>query len=155
MEIKGILLSLHLMAAVVWIGGVFFMTIIMRAVVSDFDAPERIKVMSRVFKYFFQWVWVAIAIILITGFSIIFGVYEGYGNLPWMHFKRIHLMTVIGLIMSVIFTYIYTGPFKGLQKAMRAKDSSAIQKNVKLIRLFGMVQLILGTSILIIVSIFR
>ncbi len=152
MELKGILTAFHVIAAVVWIGGIFFMQIVMRAVTADLEAPERIKIMSRVFKHFFKWVWVAVGVILVTGFGIIFGVYGGYGNLPWAVFKRIHLMTALGIAMSLVFTFIYTGPFQKLQKAVRAKDSSLIQKQVKLIRTFGSVQLGLGITILVIVA---
>jgi len=54
MELKGLLIMLHLIAAVIWIGGIFFMQFIIRAVVSDSDAAERIRIMNRVFKHFFK-----------------------------------------------------------------------------------------------------
>lgn len=152
LTIRGVLVSLHVIAAVIWVGGIFFMQVIMRKVTSDLEGPQRQAIMSKVFTFFFQWVWVAVITILVTGFGIIFGVYGGFGGMPWESFKRVHLMTALGLIMSLVFTYIYFLPYRSLMKARAEGDMKKAAGQVTYIRTFGSVQLVLGIAILIIVS---
>ena len=65
----GIALLLHVLAAVVWVGGMFFAYAALRPVaVSQLEPPLRLALWAGVFSKFFPWVFVAIAILLITGF---------------------------------------------------------------------------------------
>lgn len=155
MTLRAILASFHVLAAVIWVGGIFFMQIIMRRVTADMEPPVRQNTMVKVFTYFFQWVWISVAVILITGFGIIYGVYGGFGNLSFATFKHIHIMLLIGLIMTAVFFYIYFGPFKGLLKARENGDPKRAAHQIQYIRMFGTVNLILGISLILLVQLLQ
>ena len=56
--------ALHVLAAVVWVGGMFFAYVVLRPAVGDIEpASERLKLWARVFPRFFAWVW-AVVIVL-------------------------------------------------------------------------------------------
>lgn len=152
MATKSILIGMHLLGAVIWVGGIFFMQVIMKKITADLEGPVRQKLMGSTFGFFFQWVWVAVVTILVTGFGVIFGLYGGFGNLPFIAFKHIHIMTLTGSTMALLFFYIYFGPFQNLKKAIVAKDGPTIARNIKTIRTFGTAQLVLGILTLFLVQ---
>ena len=60
--------SLHLLAALVWVGGMFFAWMVLRpAAVAALEAPPRLKLWLEVFPRFFYWVWAAVILVRITG----------------------------------------------------------------------------------------
>ena len=51
--------TLHLLAAVIWVGGMFFAIYVMRLAAGPMEPPERVALWGRGFKKFFPWVWIA------------------------------------------------------------------------------------------------
>jgi uncharacterized membrane protein len=67
-----IALSLHLLSAVVWVGGMFFAYVCLRPVAAQLlDPPVRLTLWSRVFTKFFNFVWLSIILLIITGHAMI------------------------------------------------------------------------------------
>jgi len=48
---------LHLLGAVVWVGGMFFALLIMRPALASLDPPQRIDVYRAAFHRFFRLIW--------------------------------------------------------------------------------------------------
>ena len=64
-------LLLHVISVVVWIGGMFVAYLAVRpAAVEALELPQRLKLWSGIFARFFRWVWLAVVLILGTGFSM-------------------------------------------------------------------------------------
>ncbi|MGN5479437.1 hypothetical protein ACTMU2_28655 [Cupriavidus basilensis] len=58
MNFLPILLFLHVTAAVVWVGGMFFAYLCLRPVAGQvLDPPSRLQLWRGVFDRFFRWVW--------------------------------------------------------------------------------------------------
>jgi uncharacterized membrane protein len=96
---------LHLLAAVLWVGGMFFTYIVLRpAAVEVLQPPERLRLWNKVFQRFFAWVWAAIGMILVTGFYLIYQ----YGGMAHVA-HHIHVMLLLGLVMTVIYAYVFFG----------------------------------------------
>ena len=96
---------LHLLAAVLWVGGMFFAYVILRpAAVEVLQPPERLRLWDKVFQRFFTWVWGAVGIILVTGFYLIYQ----YGGMAHVA-HHIHVMLLLGLVMTVIYAYVFFG----------------------------------------------
>ncbi|MCI0653906.1 MAG: hypothetical protein L0Y39_05450, partial [Methylococcaceae bacterium] len=71
-------IALHLLSAVVWVGGMFFAYAVLRPAASSLlDASQRLPLWSETFRRFFAWVWVAIVLLVATGNWMIFGFYGG------------------------------------------------------------------------------
>lgn len=114
-----IALTLHLLASTIWVGGMFFAYMALRPVAADLlEPPLRLRLWSKVFKRFFPWVWLAVLALVTTGFWMIFAVFGGMRGVG----AQVHLMLLLGLIMSGIFIYIWFGPYTGLRAAVAAED---------------------------------
>jgi uncharacterized membrane protein len=100
---RQILLFLHLASVIVWVGGMVFAYFCLRPAAGQLlQPPQRLPLWAATFEHFFRMVGLAVALILLTGFAMIFQV--GFSRAPggW------HAMMTLGLIMAVIFVYIYS-----------------------------------------------
>ena len=132
-----IALLLHLLADVVWIGGMFLAYMAVRpAAVEALEPPQRLKLWTGIFRRFFPWVWGAVAVLLGTGFFMM-------GMLARVPLYVI-VMTIIGIVMSAIFVYIYFVPFSALKRAVAAEDWKSGGAALGTIRMLVGTNLILG-----------
>jgi len=106
-----ILLSLHILAVIIWVGGMFFAYMVLRPIaVSTLEPPLRLRLWREVFSLFFKWVWVAIVTLWLSGLGMIFML--GGMALAGPH---IHLMLSLGIVMTLIFLQVYFRLFPHLQ----------------------------------------
>ena len=133
-------LALHLLAALVWVGGMFFAIMVLRLAAGELEPPVRAPLWGRVFAKFFPWVWMAVILLPITGYVIIFAVWGGLHNMP-MH---AHLMHGIGWIMIAIYLHLWFGPYKRFRAALTASDIPTAGANLNKIRILVTVNLVIG-----------
>lgn len=145
----GIALLLHALAAVVWVGGMFFAYMALRPVAaSQLEAPQRLALWAGVFGKFFPWVLVAIGTLLVTGFWMVLAFYGGFGAVG----LYVHLMLWLGLLMMLIFMHILFAPFKRLKLAVAAEDWAAGANKLAQIRLLIGINLTLGVCVVAIAT---
>lgn len=142
-----IALSLHLLSAVLWIGGMIFAYCFLRPAASFLDAPQRLKLWSAVFNRFFPWVWISVILLIGTGQWMV-GYYGGLVAVG----KYVHMMTGLGYVMALIFTYVYFLPFSQLKKNVEQESWEAAGKNLNHIRAMIAVNLLLGVTVILIAS---
>lgn len=136
-----ITITLHILATIIWIGGMFFAHFILRpSAIEILDPPLRLTLWVSVFKRFFLWVWIASISLPVTGYWMIFGIFGGMANTG----TYIHIMSLTGLIMLVIYAYIYFKPFQALQQAVTEKDYPLGGKYINKIRILVSINLFLG-----------
>lgn len=115
----GIAVAIHLLAVVIWVGGMFFAYVALRPVAaSQLEPPLRLRLWVGVFGRFFPWVWSAIVIILATGLWIIFSVFGGFGQVG----LSVHLMLGLGILMMMIFLHVFFAPYRRLRQAVVNED---------------------------------
>jgi uncharacterized membrane protein len=130
MNLWGWVLALHVLCAVIWVGGMFFAYVILRPSLSVLEPIQRIALHTQVFRRFFLVVWHAMPVILVTGFAVLFGFYGGMANVAW----NVHLMMLLGLIMSAVFLLIVFGPYARFRRTTdRATAAACIDRIRKLI----------------------
>ncbi|EIJ41247.1 putative integral membrane protein [Beggiatoa alba B18LD] len=113
-----LLKTLHILACLLWVGGMFFAYVALRPVAAQLlELPLRLQLWVQVFKKFFPWVWVAIFSLLVTGIGIIH-LYGGMAQVQW----HVHLMLLTGLSMMVIFIHIFFILYQRLQEAVKTQD---------------------------------
>ena len=145
----GIAISLHVLAAVVWVGGMFFAYVALRPVAaSQLEPPERLSLWAGVFRKFFLWVIKAIVLLLATGFWIIFSVMDGFAG-AGLH---VHLMLVLGIIMMLVFFHVFFSPFKRLKAAVAGQDWGTAGVQLAQIRRLIGINLVLGLITVIVAS---
>ncbi len=142
--------ALHTLSALIWVGGMFFAFVILRpAAINVLEAPERLALWVQSFSKFFLWVWCAIILLPATGFWMIFNVFNDFSALG-MH---VHIMTLLGLIMILIFLYVFFVPYLQFRLAMLGNEFSKAAGYLNQIRIaiainlaLGLVTVVLGTS---------
>jgi uncharacterized membrane protein len=138
--ILSVLLALHLLGAVVWVGGMAFALLVLRPSLIVLEPPQRLALHEKVFKKFFLYVWHAMPILLLTGYAMLFGVFGGFAAVNW----AVHVMHLLGLIMAAIFLVVFFGPWKVMRVAMAAGDQPAAAAAVGRIRSLVGVNLAIG-----------
>jgi len=134
-----IALLLHVVGAVVWIGGMFFAYFALRPAAARLDPAHRLPLWADTLERFFRWVWAAVALILGSGFYMLTVIAEST-SVP----LNIHLMLYIGLIMTFIFSHVFLAPFGALKRAVAAQDWNAAAAALYAIRRAVGVNLALG-----------
>jgi uncharacterized membrane protein len=136
MLVASLALILHVLSAIVWVGGMFFALVVLRPASGPLDPGMRLTLWLRVFTGFFPWVFAAIALLLVTGLTLFFG---GFAVGP-----HIHLMMATGIVMVLIFFHLYFAPWKRFQTALAAGDNPGAAAQLNQIRILVTVNLVLG-----------
>lgn len=145
----GIALLLHLLAAVVWVGGMFFAYVVLRPVAAaQLEPPARLTLWVGVFKVFFPWVFAAIVTLLLTGYWMVLSFFGGFDEVG-MH---VHLMMWAGYVMILLFFHVFFAPFKRLKRAVAAADWPAGAKSLAQIRVLIGINLSIGLVVVAIAS---
>lgn len=143
-----IAVSLHTLAAVIWVGGMFFAYNFVRPVAADFEPAHRLTLWAALFHRFFTWVWISIVVLLASGYWMVFKVFGGFASLP----LHVNLMQGIGLLMSAIFIYLYLKPYPTLRKAVQAENWPAAGASLNQIRRIVLLNLCLGVILVAIAT---
>lgn len=144
----GIALTLHLLAATVWVGGMFFAFVCLRPAATGLEPGERLKLWVGVLERFFRWIWICVALLLGTGLWMIFAVLGGMKSVG-MH---VHLMLGIGVLMMLLAAHVYFAPLRRLRQAVAGSHWADAGARLNQIRLFIGVNLLLGLAVLAIAS---
>jgi uncharacterized membrane protein len=147
-----VLKSVHLLALIVWIGGMYFTLYCLRPALAVLEGPQRLRLMNEVLRRFFVAVTVAVASVLLSGLWLLMSAARsvsasGIGfNMPldW------HAMLIGGVVMIAIFAYIRLSLFKRLQRAVQEQDAPAGAAALGRIRAWVMVNLVLGVLIVVV-----
>jgi len=142
-------ISLHVLSAVIWVGGMFFAYLVLRPIAAiQFEPPQRLTLWSNVFSKFFPWVWASVVLLLGTGFwliSVKFGGMKGLG-------VHIHIMMSMGIIMSLLFMHLFFAPRKRLTQAVIDNNWEDAGKNLAQIRMLIGINLILGLTVVVVAT---
>ena len=131
---------LHIMAVVIWVGGMFFAYMALRpAAAQVLEPPQRLPLWVATFQRFFPWVWLTVFTLLGSGFYLIarFGGFAVVGT-------YVHAMLAIGVIMILIFGYVYFAGFSRLKNSVAAQDWKAAGATLAKIRILIGINLSLG-----------
>ena len=132
----------HVASAVIWIGGMFFAHFALRpATVELLNPPQRLTLWNGVLKRFFFWVWNAIIFLWISGLWRIFGEMGGFGKLK----VSIHIMLTLGLIMTLVFSYIFFSRFPHFRRAVAVQNWSEAKNYLDKMRNLVFFNLVVGT----------
>lgn len=124
---------LHVLAVVVWVGGMVFAYNFLRPVAATLlEPPQRLTLWSDVFKRFFPYVWASVILIPITGYMMMFSIWGSMAQTP----LYVHLMNGLGIVMILIYMHVYFAPFRRLKLAVsdqRWPDGAAALAQIRLL----------------------
>jgi uncharacterized membrane protein len=142
-------IALHVIAAVVWIGGMFFAYVCLRPVAGSLLDPQQfLPLIAGVLHRFFAWVWAAALILPVTGVWLAWQRFGGMGDWP----AYIHVMFGLGLLMILLFLHVYFAPYRRLRDALNRNDVPEAGRQLGRIRPLFAVNLVLGIIVVLIAS---
>lgn len=113
------LYAVHVLAALVWVGGMFFAWMVLRpAAVQALDAPARLKLWVEVFRRFFLWVWVAVVLLPVSGVGMMHMRFAGFDGAP----RYVHVMMGLYIAMLALFLRVNALQLPELRRAIAAED---------------------------------
>jgi len=140
----------HLLAIIVWIGGMVFALFFLRPATLALEPPVRLRLMHNALGRFFKAVLIAAVIVLASGLWMIArvakeSVQAGLGfNMPlsWT------IMAVLGVVMIGIFGHIRFALYKRLTQAVASSNWTAGGAALASIRTWVAINLSIGVIII-------
>lgn len=138
---------LHLISAIVWMGGMTFMLFALRPAVTSLMEPQpRARLMGEVWRRFFAIVAVAAVVLFATGTHLYTSAFKaakaagGTGSVPlgW------NLMLIFGMLMILLFGHIYFAGFRKFKRAVAAAEWPAAAKAAGQIQRLVVINFALG-----------
>jgi uncharacterized membrane protein len=142
-----IAITLHLLAVIVWVGGMFFGLVAVHPTLKGMDTLAAARLWAALLHRFLPWVAGAIVTILATGVYMVFNSYDGFAHVPWF----VQFMMGVGLIMMALTGHISFAPFKRLRRAVAGNDETLAAKSMAQIRLLMAVNLTLGLIVVVVI----
>lgn len=142
-------IALHILAAVIWVGGMIFAHTCLRpSAVQVLEPPLRLELWVQVFRRFFVFVWISIALILITGYWMLFNYFGGFQG-AGLH---IHIMHGAGIIMVLIYLHVFFSPYRRLKQAVIIQDYPLAGAQLNQIRKLVGINILIGLLVITIGS---
>lgn len=149
MNLNSLYILLHVISAVIWVGGMYFAYMCLRPVAaSQLEPPLRLRLWVGVFSKFFPVVWIAVALLPLTGYAMIFSIWQSMAATP----LYIHIMNGLGTLMLLIYMHVYFAPFTRLKKAVAAEQWPAGGEALAQIRKLVALNLSLGLLVIAVAS---
>jgi len=139
--------ALHVLFAVLWVGGMFFAYVCLRPAVADYGAQAKTTLWAAVLGRFFSVVLLAIPVLLATGIYLI----HLYGGMAHVGL-HVHLMLGLGILMMLMFFHVFFAPFKRLKRAVAAGDFETGAKQVQQLRMLVGINLALGLIVVLVAA---
>ncbi|MBI3171965.1 MAG: CopD family protein [Hydrocarboniphaga effusa] len=144
----GFAMLAHVLAATVWVGGMFFALVCLRPAAAGLEPAPRLQLWEATLRRFFPWVLMAVLVLLLTGLWMIFSVLGGVRAVG----LHVHIMLGLGVLMMLLALHVYFAPFKRLRKLVADAHWTDAGKNLHQIRLSITVNLVLGLCVTAVAS---
>lgn len=131
---------LHLLAAILWVGGMAFAHLCLRPASAALEPAARLRLFRRTLDRFFHIVLAAILVLLLTGYVLLFGPFGGFGGAP----VYVHVMHALGWVMVLLFAHLYFAPWRRFGHCLDRGDLPAAAGQLGQVRIIVTVNLILG-----------
>ena len=141
-----LLIALHVLAVVVWVGGMFFAYMVLRQSAGPLEPEVRLTLWHRVFRRFFPWVWASIVILLASGYGMMFLYFGGFAGAA----LYIHVMQGIGIVMMLLFLHLFFVPWRRFSVAVEERHFPEAAKQLGQIRRVVAANLVLGLLTIIV-----
>jgi uncharacterized membrane protein len=149
MTIDSFIYALHVLGALIWVGGMFFAWMILRpAAVSALAGPARLTLWLEVFRRYFQWVWVAVLLLPISGVAMLDSRFAGLAAAP----QYVQIMMGLYLAMLALFLRVQLLQLPQLRQAVSREDWPAGAEVLGKIRRLVGFNLLLGISLVAIAA---
>lgn len=128
---RSILLLLHLLGAIVWIGGMFFAHFCLRpSALETLQPPQRLPLWAATLGRFLDYTGIAVIAILLSGIALLAQADVSAAPAGW------HAMAVIGVVMAGVYAYIRFAlypRFRARSDGAQWPDAAAVLNRIRLL----------------------
>jgi uncharacterized membrane protein len=135
-----LLIALHVLAAMFWVGGMAFAYMVLRPAAGPLEPPARLPLWRRVFERFLPWVGASVAVILLSGYGMVFQMFGGFAGMP----LYVHVMQGLGILMTLLYLHLFFAPWRRFRAAVEAGALPEAGKRLGQIRMIVAINLTLG-----------
>lgn len=140
-------LALHILGAVVWVGGMFAIYVCLRPALAVLEQPpQRLALMRAMLQKFFPWVWMSIVLLLASGYWVLFTVQGGFA-FAGVH---VHIMQGVAWVMILLFGWLYWGAWADFRAAVDDANWEQAAGGLNRIRQIIAINLPLGLAVVVI-----
>ena len=139
---------LHTLAAVVWVGGMFFAYMALRPSMAGLSPEDALPLWRRTLQKFLRWVLGTVVVLWATGIYMMFFVLSGFGSAG----AHVDTMFTLALVMTGLFFYLNHGPFRTFKYAADARDFETAGKVLQTVRKIVATNLVLGILTIVIAA---
>ncbi len=131
----------HVLAVVIWIGGIFMLDLMLAPLLARFITAQdqRVHLLYGLLRRFFTWVWLAGATLVVTGYGMVF-LYGGFGALS----LAMWIMVVFGTCMVLLALHVFFAPFRQMGRAIKREDWKAAAGAAAKVRFLSGINLFLA-----------
>lgn len=135
-----VVFPLHILAIIVFLGGLFFATVVFQPLARGLDSETASSLWQPMLSRFFAWGWVSLLLILATGISLVFLKFGGYSGTPMIHRANM----AIGIPAIALFVYVFFGPWQQYRRTTLRRDWTAAHKAITRLQVVMRIILVLG-----------
>ena len=139
---------LHTLAAVIWVGGMFFAYVALRPAMGGVAPEDALPLWRRTLQTFLRWVLGTVVVLWATGIYMMFFVLSGFGA-AGIH---VDIMFTTALIMTILFFWLNHGPFRTFKIAADARDFATAGQAIETVRKIVATNLVLGLITVIVAA---
>jgi uncharacterized membrane protein len=141
-----VLLALHILAAMFWVGGMAFAYAMLRPATGPLDPPVRLALWERVLARFLPAVGVSIVALVVSGYWLVFHTFGGFAGAA----LYIHVMQGLGILMMLIYLHLMFAPWKRFRAAVLGAAFPEAARQLNQIRILVAVNLVLGIATVVV-----
>jgi uncharacterized membrane protein len=141
-----IALALHILSAVIWVGGMFAAYVCLRPATGPLESSQRLALWRRFFAKFLPWVGLCVLLLLASGYWMLIAHFGGFRGAS----LYINLMQVLGWLMILLFAWLFHGAWMKLKRAVDTQDWPTAGAQLNRIRQIIGINLPLGLIVVII-----
>lgn len=124
-------LALHVLAAGLWLGSLFFANAVLRPDTDVADPPARLALSHRMLRHLLLWSWLSAGTLLVSGIAAVILVFGGSAALP----VHVRAMMALGVAATLLFGYLHAIPWRRFVRSLRAADWTSAERRLRQIRL--------------------
>lgn len=143
-----VILFLHVLSAIIWIGGMIAIRFAVHYSVQQIEEPSiKLRTTLQNLRFFFKWVIPSIIMLILTALIMMLAIdFKAIGMNGFVHIKE-----AVWTVMTLLFILIYTKHYKALI-AYEKSDFSSVKQQLKPIASYlipinivlGLIALLLG-----------
>ena len=142
MSLGALLLSLHVLGAMAWVGGTFFLLVVLAPGLASLEPPARTALTDQVLRQFVRIIWHVWPVMLATGLAMNLLFYGSILSTVW----PLQAMTGTGTAMAAIFLATVLGPWSDLKRSLANGDTEKTNVALQRVRTLLSVNFALGVA---------